>query len=323
MKLIRTLITIAVTLCMSFVFAYADDEATLVLEPEHPEPNSSVTITLESFAFDVDVSEISWKINGAPVLSGIGEKKLMITTGGIGSNTLVEMSAKSANGYSITQRINITPASVVVMYEAPNNYVPLLYQGRSLPSVGAKIRVTAFPQISEAGRILPASSLAYYWYVNDSAVSGASGYNKQSATLDLDYLTTTNEIKVIIKTPLGNQAEKTITITPHNIMPLVYESDEILGTLFTKLIEKRYEAIKDFSISLEPFYITKQKGKDLPQYTWTLDDTIITPADGRTMVFSPKKNTFGSQLLTISAIGPELWADKAENVIEFIFDTRK
>ena len=321
----RKLITLTSFLFLqffSFSCVYADLTAKITLSPQNPLPKSSVSLTLESYSFNVDTAIITWKVNGAVVARGEGEKTISVKTGGVGEGVRVNVTAENADGSSIEQTININPSSVVLLFEAPKSYVPPLYEGRSLPSDGALVRVTALPQISDNGSPVPPSMLSYSWYLNDSIIPGVSGRGKQSASIRLDYMENKNEIKVLARSPLGNTGTKTITVLPHALMPLLYVYDPVLGSDFNKAVERRFEATKDFTLSLEPFYVSQKEQKN-PVFSWFLDGLPTTPLGGRILALHPQENSYGSKMLTIKVTGPDKRIQKTETGLELIFDTRK
>jgi hypothetical protein len=222
----------------------------------------------------------------------------------------------------VSQLITIAPASVILIYEAPQSYVPLLYEGRSLPGEGALVKVTALPLLGDAGQAALPSKLSYTWYVNDTVFKDVSGLGKQSAYIRLDYLQSVNTIKVIVRSPYGNTAEKTISIYAHDIMPLMYTYDSILGTDFTKVIERRFEAVKDFTLSLEPFYVSDEDTRPA-SFVWYLDGLPSTPLGGRLLSLHPKEDSYGSKMLSIDIYGADKRLQKAETQVELLFDTRK
>ena len=325
MKIIRLLLISTLFFTSFFLRVHAESMMTLSMDPEDPTPRSPITLNLVSYYFDVNTARITWTVNKKQVLSGIGEKELTLTTGGVGEAITVRVTAQNSQGVSEEQTMVIVPSSVSLIYEAPRSYVPHFYEGRSLPADGALVRVTAIPQISEGGRMLPGSAFAYAWYVNDLVVSSVSGYGKQSADLHIDYLRDETEVKVIVKSTRGSTATKTITIVPHQPLPLLYSYDPILGTDFTKLIQSRFEAIKDFAVTLEPFYLSsKEKSSDdEPLYQWYLDNLPSTPLGGRILAFQVKENTYGVKKLRVSVTGPNKFLQTAETNTELIFDSRK
>jgi hypothetical protein len=302
---------------------YASISAKINVNPSNPTPKSNVTLTLESYSFDVDTAMITWKVDGKVITKGEGEKSFVLQTGNVGEANTVSVIAQTADGSSLEQRITITPSSVVLLFESPKSYVPVLYEGRSLPSVGGVVRVTALPQISDNGIPVSPSTLAYSWYLNDSIMSNISGKGKQSVDVRLDYFKLNNEIKVIARSPLGNSGTKKISILSHPVMPLLYTYDPIFGTNFTTLISKRFETTKDITIALEPMYISTEDEQKNPSYSWYLDGLPTTPLGGRILSLHPSENSYGTKMLSIKIAGPDKRIQQAETKAEIIFDTRK
>lgn len=297
-------------------------DASLALDPPNPLPKSTVKITLASYSFNTGIAFITWQVNGNTVLAGRGSDTLTLLTGDVGMTSRIFVKAELADGSFVTKTINVSPSSVLLLYEAPKSYVPVLYEGRSLPSDGATVRVTAIPQMSEGGIMLDPATLSYSWYLDGQLLKNYSGYGRQSASIELNYLQDRDDIKVVVYSPSGNTATKTITVTPHPVMPLLYTYDQIFGTTLKNLVERRFEVTKDFTLSLEPFYVSDKEIKS-PTYTWFLDGLPSTPLGGRLLALHPKENSYGSKLLTIKVAGPTRVLQNAELETELIFDTRK
>ncbi len=322
MKIIRTsLLSIFFSLLFCSASAYAQS-VTISLDPINPEPKSSVDVILESYSFDVNTAMITWSIDGKTILEGRGARQISVKTGDVGTVTRINVVAKTSDGTSAKQQVTITPSSVVLLYEASYSYVPPFYEGRSLPSDGALVRVTALPQLSDNGVPVPPSSLSFTWYVNDGVMKSMSGIGKQSALIRLDYLKDENEIKVVVRTPGGNTGTKEVVVQNHPIMPLLYLNDPIFGTDFKKLIERRFETVQDFALTLEPFYVSYKESKE-PTYTWFLDGLPITPSSGNTLGMRPKENSEGQRKLSIKITGPDRRLQQAETSLDIFFDTRK
>lgn len=302
---------------------FAGSEATVTLNPRNPTPYTPITATLVSYLFDVNTALITWTLDGKVLLRGVGEKKITVETGEVGSIIPLHVTAVTANNDRYEVDINITPESVNILYETPESYVPLFYEGRSLPGEGAVVNFVAMPTISENGEVIPPSSLSYFWYVSGEFVDNASGIGKQSALLELDFLRSFTTIKVVVRGPYGTVAEKSIDVYPHEVMPLLYTYDDILGTNFTSLITRRFEATKDFTLSLEPFFFSTNKSlQDTASYTWLLDGLPITPLGGLLLSMHPKENSYGSKKLSITLENSKRRLQKITTDIELIFDTR-
>lgn len=323
MKITRALFLVILTSSLfSFSSAFAELTANIKLSPTNPEPKSTVTLTLESYAFNTSVAMITWKVGGKVVLKAQGADVLNVQTGEVGQSVNVSVRAETADGQYIEQAMTVAPTSVILLYEAPKSYVPLFYEGRSLPSDGATVRVTAIPQMSDGGGLLDPARLSYSWYLDGELVKSVSGLGRQSADLKLDILQDQNEVRVLVQSPYGNSAVQTITIAPHAVMPLLYSYDSLFGSDFTKLIGRRFETVKAFSVSLEPFYVSFLESKS-PTYNWYLGGLPSTPLGGRILSLQPKKDSYGSQVLTVKVQGPNKMVQDEEVSTEFVFDTRK
>lgn len=321
-KIILLLALIGCSLGTTSLFVSAEFTASLKMVPKNPEPRSTVTLTIESYSFNVNTAKITWKAGGKVLLEGQGATSVTVRTGAIGEATPVTVIALLADGTTVEQSVNLSPSSVTLLYEAPQSYVPPLYEGRSLPGAGAPVRVIAFPMMSDGRGALNPSSLSYAWYVNGSLLKSNSGLGKQVANLNLDYIKNKTDIRVLITTPQGNVAEKTITIYPHLVMPVLYNYDTILGTDYTQAVGKRYETVKDFTLSLEPYFVTSYPSTPA-KFTWYLDGLPSTPLGGRILALQPKANSFGTKLLSIDVVGSDKLLQKANIRTELIFDTRK
>lgn len=304
--------------------SFADSEATVTLDPKNPTPYSPVTATIVSYSFDVNTALITWSRNGKNLLKGIGEKKLIVQTGAAGYQIPIHVTIVTADNTITNMDITLTPESVDILYETPESYVPLFYEGRSLPGEGASVKFVAMPNVSERGVTVPASSLSYSWYVNDTFMDDSSGFGRSSASFNLDFFNTFTRVKVIVHSPRGATAEKFIDVYPHNIMPLLYTYDDILGVNHTSLITRRFEATQDFTLALEPFFISSNKSlRDTASYDWFLDGLPITPLGGVLLSMHPKEDSYGSRNLSISISSSKRRLQKAETSLNLIFDTRR
>lgn len=304
--------------------AYAQDEATITVYPTNPEPNQEVILTLVSYTFDVNLATITWKSKGSVLLSGIGAKQLKITSGNIGTENTITYLAESAQGNVVTGSITVSPQFVDLVYESPESHVPPFYEGRSLPGEGTRIKAIAFPSISDNGVRVPVSNLSFSWYINGEFYLTTSGTAGSSASIPLDYLTTGTDIKVIVRSPLGNTAEKTITVYPINPTPLLYAYNDILGADYSRAYTGRIELVKDVTLLLEPYYLsTKGSLEKTATYSWFIDGLPVSPQEKDMLTLRPKPDTYGARMLSIVVENTKRILQKAELNAEIIFDTRQ
>jgi hypothetical protein len=322
MTLKRLLVTLA---CILIPYgAYADIDATVTLTPTNPAPYDKVILTLSSYSFDVNTALISWSSQGKVIDSGMGHKTLSVTAGDTGQILPISYKATTADGSFVQGSISIAPQSVDIIYATEESYVPPFYEGRTLPGEGSTVKVTALPTISEGGVKLPASSLAYSWYVGGEYLDSASGAGKNTATILLDYLSDATEVRVLVRSPRGNTAEKTISIYPHQVLPTLYSYDDILGTDLSKAFSRRLELDHDITLSLEPYFLsTKKSLAPTASYDWYLDGLPVTPIERTLLALKPKDNSYGARTLSVIVGNSKRTLQEAKSELEIIFDTRK
>lgn len=312
---------------LSFVnplHSFAKGEAALTLFPKNPTPYTPVTITLVSYLFNVNTATIIWSVNGTEYKRGLGEKSITLKTGEAGSEIDVHVKAETAVGDRYELDLAVIPESVDIMYETPESYTPLFYEGLPLPGEGALVKFVAMPNITENGEKVPASSLAYSWYVSGEFVDKLSGVGKQSALIELDFLRSFTTVKVVVRGPYGTSAEKSIDVYPNEVLPLFYTYDDILGINRTSLISRRFETTKDFTLSLEPFFLSsKNQMKETASYDWLLDGLPVTPLGGTLLSMKPKENSYGSKKLSVTVANKKRRLQKTTTELGIIFDTRK
>lgn len=317
----KRLLILLATLLPLHVYAALD--ATLTVTPTYPSAYQKVVLTLSSYSFDVNVATITWSSQGKTLLSGFGQKQLSLTVGNVGQIIPISYKAVTANGDTITGSISLTPQSVDLMYESKESYVPPFYGGKALPGEGANLRVIAFPAIYESGARLSPSGLSYSWYINGEYAERISGAGRQSAIIPMKVLTDSTEIKVMIRSPRGNVAERTITVYPNEALPILYPYDEVLGVDYTKPFMRRMELARDTTVSLEPFYFSSKAGLDATAtYAWYLDGLPITPQEKTLISLRPSGNSFGTKKLSVLLENSKRLLQKSRADIEVIFDAR-
>lgn len=302
----------------------ADLNGSLILNPTSPSPYEEITVTLTSYDFDVDNSNISWTINGKPASSGPGVKYIKITTGAVGVAINISARAVVPGGQIFQATMSLVPASVDLTWESPESYVPPFYEGRSLPAEGASVRVNAIPHMSLNGKILSPADVSYAWYKNDEFMETASGRGKSFVDVNLEYLTDVTTVKVIARSSDGSTAVKSIDLYPHNVVPIFYLYDQILGADLSNAITKRFETTQEFTFRFIPFFfsLNNNVGKDA-SFFWTIDGLPITTENDTTVTLRPKENTYGSRFLGVSLENSSRVLQNTETGLNIVFDTRQ
>lgn len=325
MNLKRFLCTLILVTCSGFVYAQqSTSQATLVIDSKGVNPHEKVKVSLQSYSFDVNTAVVEWFINDKPVQAGMGMKDITINAGNVGEVVLVTSKTTLASGEVLTTSILVSPQSVDLVWEAPESYVPPFYEGRSLPGEEAGVLFTAIPNMSDGSSQLAPENISYAWFVNEKAHEEFAGLGKQTALIYLDSLTSVTEVKVRARTPKGAVTEKTVSIRPHPVLPLIYRYDDTLGLDRARALFRRFETVKNFTLSLEPYFLsTKGTLSDSITYTWLLDGLPVTPQEKTLLGLQPKENSYGTKSLSITIFHARRFLQKASTDLEILFDTRQ
>src|SRR3989344_8291471 len=179
--------------------------------PEYPQPNSSVSLMLQSTYYDVGVSNIRWVANGTTVAEGIGLDSITLQTSALGTRLDISAILSGSSGSASTD-IVIIPASVDLLWEA-DSYVPPFYRCRALPSSGSNVRVAALPHIPNAsGTEISASELTYTWRKDNQILESFSGKGKSSALIESPTLFGTSAIVVDVTAVSGVGARAVLRV---------------------------------------------------------------------------------------------------------------
>src|ERR1035437_8597866 len=167
--------------------------------PENPTPNENVSITLSSYASNLDSVLISWSVDGKTVLSGIGKKSFSLNAPAAGGETNVVASISLPDG-AIDTRIIIRPAVMILLWQANDSYVPPFYRGKALPTPDSEIKVVAMPEIKSGSSLVDPTNMTYAWKQDYNNMQDASGYGKNSFSYVNDYLESSSNISVVAST---------------------------------------------------------------------------------------------------------------------------
>jgi hypothetical protein len=252
---------------------------TVKMLPENPGPDTNIDISVESYAgFDINASLITWYVNGKIIKKGVGEKNATVTSGPMGSKTVVNISVVPPNTLPFSRQIIIQPSDVDVIWEA-NVYTPPFYEGHSLFTKESQIVVQAFPHLTtNSGKSeVPKEDLIYRWSVNDYFYADKSGYGKSSFTYISSVFEKNEKIKVVVQTTDANQrAEKIITINPVDPQILVYENHPLYGILYNKEVGDLF-SLKSQEVTLAafPYFFSNENGLSSLDMNWSMNDMPI------------------------------------------------
>lgn len=229
------------------------------MAPQSPKPNESTTISLSSYAANLDAILISWFVNGKKVSSGVGAKYFITNAPSAGTETTIRAVLNMPDG-EIEKKIVLRPSVMVLLWETTDSYVPPFYRGKALPTAESQIKVVAMPEIKTGATMTNPKNLLYSWQKNYTNDTEASGYGKNSFTFVNDYLENLDNVSVTVSTLNGsNSSQAGISITATNPQISFYRNDPLLGTIWEQTIKDGHMIQSDEIIVAEPYFISPKE----------------------------------------------------------------
>jgi len=303
-RLIFIVFLCAIAFSCSFVaHAQTANDVFLNVVPEHPAPNQSVDISVQSYSFDIQTAFISWSIDGNTVASGIGLDSYTLTAKGPGEKTSVDVTITPVGYIPIVKSFTISPISVDMLWEATDSTVPPFYRGKALATSESQVKVVAIPQVISSGVMLPSSDFSYTWKEDYDVNQAESGYGKDFYTSAMDYLNPTKNIGVSISTRDGSStSDSNIDLSSSDPKLVIYPSSPLLGTLLDQAVGNSY-AVKgaDLSVVVEPYFFSPGNPiSPILQYSWQVNGNAITPATPNLLFLSRDTSQKGNTELSLS-----------------------
>lgn len=263
------------------------------MSPENPAPNQTVFLSVSALEFNMDLSNISWTVDGKLKDSGIGKKSISITAPANGKSAVVSVKVVPSIGGLLEQSITISPSELDIIWEASDSYVPPFYRGKALPISQSIVKVAAIPNIkSGTGALKPASAFVYSWKQDGKNVPASSGYGKSSMSFANQILDKQNKIEVSL-TDGTKTAGGSITVTPFTPEILFYEDLQLEGTSYQKALNLIEETNKQkITIVAEPYFLSKNfKGNNEIKTVWKLNSQEVKSSLKNALIINTSSTT--------------------------------
>ncbi len=277
MKLKFLLLTLVILLPMAVASAASTSSILVDMVPSNPNPHENTTITLNSYANNLDSVMITWSVDGRTVSSGIGKKSFSVTAPATGVEENVVATIALPDGTTET-KITIRPSVMVMLWQANDSYVPPFYKGKAIPSIGSEIKVVAMPEIRTNTGIVSPQNMTYVWQKDYSNQADASGYGKNSFSFINDYLENSNNVSVVAST-VDQQfsSEGSVDVGASDPKILFYKNDSILGTIFEQAIGSEHIIQGSEILEAAPYFISP-KALQTPTliWSWFINDSRVS-----------------------------------------------
>ena len=246
--------------------------------PSNPAPFENVTVTINSYATDLNGASIEWSDSGKVVLSGVGKISYSFQTGAVNTskNLSVKISPSDVAG-TITKQILIKTSEIDLLWESPSAYTPPFYKGKALPTSESTLKVVAMP--NTVGVATARKNMIYAWKSNFNAISGASGYGKDSYTFKNDSLNAGEHISVAVSSTNSSfSAQDSVDIPIIKPLLLFYKKSPTEGVLYQNVLTNDSFMTEDeMTVVAEPYFLSTGNTNDF-QYAWKINgNDISTP----------------------------------------------
>ena len=263
------------------------DGLEIVMTPQNPEPLQNITLTLQSYTYDLDRSRITWSVNGVNKKTDTGLKQFTTQAGKNGGKITVEATVITPTDGVKTTEISFTPSMVDLIYESLS-YTPPFYQGRALNPNQGVVLVTAIPALTKAtGEKISAQNIIYSWKKDGSVEQSDSGLGKNTFIFTGTVPIRNATVEVTASSLDGTiTATKQITVTNTSPKIIFYENNPVYGIMYNKAITNTVKMLTDeFSVVAVPYFFSVG-------YATTPDLDYVWTMNGQTVGNQDPKNSF-------------------------------
>lgn len=301
-------------------------EVNIKMVPETPKAGDSVYVYLTSFATNIDSATITWKVNNKTIKTGVGEKIFNFTMGPEGQVTTLDIVVRTTDSVTIQRNIKIRPASVDLVWES-HGFVPPFYKGKALFAHQNKVTVIALPNITgQNGSTLNPKNLVYRWKRNGSVIESASGYGKNSITLEGSIISRPVTVTVEVGSDSFGEAYNSIVLRPIEPELILYKNDPIYGIEFQKALSTN-EVLKnsnEISIFSSPFFFDSNDSKSgYLVYNWAINGSKINGNGSPSQVFRQIEGTSGTSRVSLSVENPSKPLQFTSKSVDLTFNNKQ
>ena len=223
MKL-KFLLLLFATFLLSGTVANAQSSSNIFISvvPPYPDPNENISVSLNSYLYNLDSVSISWSVNGKIITSGIGKKSFFTTAPDAGKEATVSATITLPDGITMEIKTVIKPSVMILLWQSnDDSYTPPFYKGKALPTPDSEVKVVAMPEIRTGSGLIDSKNMTYAWKKDYTNNVDGSGYGKNFFLFTNDYLENSNNISVTASTldqKYSNQAYINIGTTEPKIL---------------------------------------------------------------------------------------------------------
>lgn len=295
----------------------------LNLTPEIPKANELVNARLESYATNLDRSEIVWILNGKEEERGTGKTKFSFMTGALGSETTLSVSVKTLDGSFLNRVLHIRPALVSLVWQA-YSYTPPFYRGKTLLPIEGTASLIALPSfITASGERIPPEEIIYTWRENDRVSGDGSGYGKFSFPVKSRIPIRPITVSVEAAAPeAGLVATAETTISPVAPQMLLYEERPLAGVSIRAALPQTFAFDGDeMRITAMPYFFETPSRASTLTYAWSVNNSPSRET-GSSITLRRSSTDNGRAQLALSITSPKSIFQAAEALATVLIGTQ-
>lgn len=245
--------------------------SSLVLSPRFPEPGEEVRLTLNDYSINTNGATIQWFLDGAEVQNAANERSLTVRAKNIGEKTEVVALTTLPNSAQLQTKAVINPIRVDMLIEA-DTIAPSFYKGRTIPTVGSTVQVTALP-FTDTPK--PPTAYAYTWKVKGKVVGGGSRFGKNALTFNPGF-----GKNIPVSVDIYDESGAHIT-SESIIVPLAkpelhfYEMNPLRG-MSERVMDDSFIFVGDeIRVRAEPYFLDRSLLTQNPHTEWKINNRSI------------------------------------------------
>ncbi len=253
------------------------------LKPQYPEPYSEFTASLNDYSVGNQVTGIKWRVDNAIITESNNERTITLKTKGINQKTTVEAIVTFSGGLTEIVKKTIAPTFIDIIIE-PQTRTPSFYLGRSLPSIGSQINLTALVNGSTNN-----SGLVYTWKLNDTTLEKGSQLGKNKITTTIPFGTASIVTLEVSNLNDGSVYKRSVQIPTISPSLLFYEINPLYGQANKPV--KNLNLIGDsVTVKAEPYNLDIITYNSPDMLEWKINGYTSTQGKG-----SPYEVTFARE----------------------------
>jgi hypothetical protein len=256
--------------------------ASIALEPDFPEPMSTVEASLDAYTLNTTGATITWYLDAVALPQFQNARSIAFQSGAVGTKQIVSAAVKPVGSPAFTLKKEIAPIAVDIIVEA-STYIPSFYRGRALPSADAPVRVVAIPHTG--GGTSP-SNLTYRWEQNGSVLFGGPVRGKQTASLTVPRYYG-GYISVTVLDGEKAVAQRNVTFDAKSPELHFYEENPLRGLSERALTESFTLIGEETTVHGEPYFMNTTR--TAVTYDWSIDGANIQNSNSDPHIITLRK----------------------------------